>query len=110
MERNPDWHGACGQKDAAARPDQVSDPEWNLAGIASRQAAIPCKYPERKKGPVTMIAQVEYPRETDCCIPGFIPIALLILAVHQVSDAADDRGMTDLSRRHQGEQRPGRLG
>jgi len=57
-----------------------------------------------------MIAQVEYPRETDRCIPGLVPIALLILAVHQVGDAAGDRRMTDLSRRHQGEQRPGRLG
>src|SRR5271165_2003061 len=94
---------------ARSRPRPVSHAERNLPRVASRQTAIPGNRTKREDGAIAVVTQVKNARETDCGIPGLVPVAVLVLAVDQICDPASDRRIADLSARNQSEQSLGSL-
>src|SRR5436309_15339069 len=56
--------------------------------IGQRQPAIAREGKEREKRAIAVVAQIEDAREAHSRVPWFVPIAVAILALDQVSDAA----------------------
>src|SRR5262249_52372052 len=64
---------------------------------------------QREKRPVAVVTQVENPGEPDGRVPRLVPIAVAVLALDQIRNAARHGWVRDLTGRHQREQRPGGL-
>src|SRR6185295_19235311 len=94
---------------AAKNLRPASHPERHRLGIAARQVAVARQRPERKEFRVAVVAQIEHARETGGGVVGLVPEAVGALHAGEIIDAARDRRMLDLARRHQAEQRPGGL-
>src|SRR5262249_42563177 len=86
-----------------------SHPERHARAVALRQIAIARHRPQRKKFPVSVIAQVEDPRKSRRRKSLFIPKTGLSLGLRQILHAPSDRWIADLTAGHQAEQRPGGL-
>src|SRR5262249_18727350 len=81
----------------------------DLTRIAALQVAIAGERPEREELRIAMVAQVEDTPQTAAGIMPLPPEAVGFLIFLQPGDAAGDRGMIDLARRHQPDQRPSGL-
>ena len=78
-------------------------------GVPAPQVAIARQRPEREKGAVAVIAQIEHAGEAHRRIGFLVPEPVRLLRLHEEADAARHRGMIDFAGRHQPEQRPGGL-
>src|SRR5581483_5322410 len=73
---------------------------WS-ALIAGEQVAVARERPEREELPVAVVAQIEHARETRRGEALLAPEPVFVLRVEQILDAARDRGVIHLPRRHQ---------
>src|SRR4051812_18858489 len=65
--------------------------------------------PQRKELAIPVIAQIEHAREAGRGEARFVPQAMFALLALQIVDAARERLVIDLARRHQAQQRPSSL-
>src|SRR5207253_6029705 len=96
---------AAGIREAA----RASHPVRHRLRISALQVAVARERPQREEFPVAVVAQVEHARETSRGVKLLVPQPVRALRARKIIDAARDRRMIDLARRHQAEQRPGGL-
>src|SRR6516225_10289414 len=73
------------------------------ARIGILEVAVARERPQREEFRVAVITQVEHARETRSRVAWLVPETVVALRVCQIVDPALDRGMVDLSCRHQAE-------
>src|SRR5262249_9076551 len=79
------------------------------ARIGVLEVAVARERPQREEFRVAVITQVEHAREARRRVARLVPETVVALRACQIVDPALDRGMVDLSCRHQAEQRPSGL-
>src|SRR5436305_11771694 len=93
----------CELRNQRDTSDFPSHPKLNGAVVAGRQVAIARQRPQREEFRIAVVAQIEHAREPGRSVTSFLPEAVAALTALEISDAALDRGLADVTRRHQSE-------